>query len=276
MQPSPRRQKEDMAVQYKKFDDVAAKKIGYYVYALRDPRDGVVFYVGKGVGNRWHAHIIDARKKNNDETLKLARIRDIEASGHQVDAFVIRHGIESEKVAYEVEASVVHMLRLLEKSGHSAGIDLTNIAETHHPERGLADVRLAQTLYNAPRAPEIEVPCALFKVSQLWYPDMADEELRQAVLGWWTARNVLKRKDKAQYAFAVSRQIIRGVYRIEPSMWRERRRGDRGWHKDDAKSPRWGFPECVSAPEMSDFLNTSVAHLYKRGDANVVRFLHCD
>jgi len=30
----------------------AARKLGRYVYAYIDPRDGAVFYVGKGVGTR--------------------------------------------------------------------------------------------------------------------------------------------------------------------------------------------------------------------------------
>ena len=33
---------------YQKFDDIAAERVGFYVYALQDPRDGVIFYVGKG------------------------------------------------------------------------------------------------------------------------------------------------------------------------------------------------------------------------------------
>ena len=32
-----------------------AAVLRYYVYALRDPRDGKVFYVGKGVGDRINA-----------------------------------------------------------------------------------------------------------------------------------------------------------------------------------------------------------------------------
>ncbi len=53
------------------FDDLAARKIGWYVYTLRDPRNNRVFYVGKGVENRWFDHIKEARAKINEPKLKL-------------------------------------------------------------------------------------------------------------------------------------------------------------------------------------------------------------
>ena len=34
----------------------AEEQLGYYVYALRNPLDGKVFYIGKGVGRRVLAH----------------------------------------------------------------------------------------------------------------------------------------------------------------------------------------------------------------------------
>ena len=37
-----------------------ADVLNHYVYALRDPRDGQVFYDGKGVGGRIFAHIAAA------------------------------------------------------------------------------------------------------------------------------------------------------------------------------------------------------------------------
>jgi hypothetical protein len=260
---------------YQKFDDIAAKKIGFYVYALRDPRDGVVFYVGKGVKNRWHEHILNANSKNDDQSLKLERIRNIEQSGNDVDAFIIRSGIQTEKAAYDVEAAVIHAYRLLEKSGNSQGVELTNIAEVHHPEKGLANVRVAQTLFNAPQAPMIDFPCALFRIPRLWYPDMPAEELKEATSGWWAKQNVKNGKKSARFAFSVSRGIIRGVFTIEESLWRERREPDRNWEHDLGKSPRWGFPDCVVAPQMDHFLNTSVKHLFKPGEASAVKFLNC-
>ena len=161
---------------YAKFDDIASREIGWYVYALRDPRDGVVFYVGKGRANRWFDHIQEARVRVDSPHLKLAKIREIEAAGESVDAFIVRRGLTSEKVAYEVEAAVIHALRLLGKSPRFTAAELTNIAEVHYPERGLADVRVVQSMLNAPRAPEIDVPCGLFRIPRLWFPEMSDED----------------------------------------------------------------------------------------------------
>ena len=260
---------------YQKFDDIAATKVGYYVYALRDPRDKSIFYVGKGIKNRWYDHILEARSSTDNESLKLTRIREIEAAGLEVDAFLVRHGIPTEKAAYDIEAAIIHAYRLLEVSGVNPGVELTNLAEVHNPDRGLTNVRIAQTLFNAPPAPPITVPCVFLRIPQLWYPDMSDEQLRQATLGWWSRKEVINGKEKAQYAFALKDRIIRGIYKIDPSMWRERIEGDRDWKVDLGKEPRWGFPDCFPAPEMSHYLNTSVNHLYKTGNASAARFLNC-
>lgn len=260
---------------YKKFDSLAAEKIQWYVYALRDPRNKEVFYVGKGKDNRWFHHIKSAQEQHDDPSLKIQRIRDIEAAGYAVDPFIIRSGIKSESHAYDIEAAVIHAYELLKRAEVPLPVDLTNLVDGHHSERGLASISAMQSLLNAPAAPEIEVPVGLFKIGVLWYPDMTDEDVRQATLGWWPSSKVKKGKSRAEYAFGVSKGIIRGIYKIDPSMWRERVEGDRDWEKDLGKKPRWGFPECTPAPEMSHYLNTSVKHLFKKGDQNPVKFLNC-
>ncbi len=42
-----------------------AAVLRYYVYALSDPRNGRVFYIGKGIGDRINAHTRDAGKTPN-------------------------------------------------------------------------------------------------------------------------------------------------------------------------------------------------------------------
>lgn len=51
----------------------------FYVYELVDPRDGVVFYVGKGKGPRINHHEAEARR--GKQSRKCDRIRAIHAAG---------------------------------------------------------------------------------------------------------------------------------------------------------------------------------------------------
>ena len=95
-----------------------AEKIRYYVYALRDPRDGRVFYVGKGRGGRINAHLREAGKDKGgrinshlreagkdqeSERQKLRRINEIESSGHEIELLFLRTEIEDEDRAFMVE-----------------------------------------------------------------------------------------------------------------------------------------------------------------------------
>lgn len=76
------------------------ERIGFYVYLLIDPRDREVFYVGKGAGNRCFAHLTEARKTQADSAgdySKLARIREIEATGEYVWIDVLRHGLSERR-----------------------------------------------------------------------------------------------------------------------------------------------------------------------------------
>lgn len=75
----------------------------YYVYELIDPRDGQVFYIGKGKGRRRHDHERDARKGVHSR--KCERIRSIFADGMAVrHRIVSRHDDENEALQAEADA----------------------------------------------------------------------------------------------------------------------------------------------------------------------------
>jgi hypothetical protein len=74
----------------------------FYVYTLTDPRDGVVFYVGKGTGYRRHAHLADARAGRVNNAEKFDRICDILSDGLKPIAEIVSDGLaEDEAFAQE-------------------------------------------------------------------------------------------------------------------------------------------------------------------------------
>ena len=251
------------------FSPVVAERIGWYVYALVDPRDQSVFYVGKGTGNRVFAHAAAAADLAEEATAKLDRIRAIHEAGRDVECFIIRHGIDSERQAYEIEAAVIDTFRLLAPDLNTDRFQLTNAVLGHrHALKGLAHASQVASLYDAPEAPPFDEPVLLLKIPGLWTPRMSASELYEATRGWW--RIGPDRRAAARYACAVNKSVIRAVYRIDS--WRERREGDRDWQHDAGKPARWGF-DGVPAPEMDRYVDTSVAHLFKRGEADPVKLI---
>ena len=62
----------------------------HYVYELRDPRNGIAFYVGKGQGDRAHQHqreVLSGRAKSN--SAKIAKIVEILEAGLQTEVVIL-------------------------------------------------------------------------------------------------------------------------------------------------------------------------------------------
>ncbi len=102
------------------FDEIQQSELGKYVYALIDPRDSKIFYVGQGTSNRVFDHFNDADKLNPQKidlrkaSKKLLRILDIWENDLDVDWIIIAYGldksVEDLDLASRLESGVYHCL----------------------------------------------------------------------------------------------------------------------------------------------------------------------
>jgi len=96
----------------REFDDLQKKRLGLYVYALRDPRDEKLFYVGQGERDRVLSHFKEAENALNGGKVlegsrsKIARILDIWSTDQDVEWVIIAHGLKNREIANYIESSV--------------------------------------------------------------------------------------------------------------------------------------------------------------------------
>lgn len=100
----------------RRFDDNQIRELGNYVYALRDPRDNKVFYVGQATReNRLFSHFLEAERylQGNENLLspKVLRITEIWAAEEDVDWFILAHGINGETNCLDaIESAAIDLL----------------------------------------------------------------------------------------------------------------------------------------------------------------------
>jgi hypothetical protein len=99
------------------FDTLQIERLDKYIYALRDPRDKKVFYVGQGTGNRVFDHFNEADATNKESinlqivSSKTLRILDIWKHEEDVDWIILAYNLpSSEFTADFVEAAIYDAL----------------------------------------------------------------------------------------------------------------------------------------------------------------------
>jgi uncharacterized protein len=173
------------------------QKLGHYVYLYVDPRTDLVFYVGKGQGNRALAHLDRAI----NPAVCLA-IRQIHQAGFKVRIDILKHGL-SLKEALETEAAAIEAygLRTLKNSVRG------------HLGESTGRVRLSDLVrYYEPRKAVLEEPCILIRINQTYKPGMSALELYEATRGIWRiSRETAKH---ARYALAVYDSSVLEAYEL--------------------------------------------------------------
>jgi len=97
------------------FDEKQKEVLGKYIYALRDPRDNKIFYVGQGDNDRIFDHFKEAddylKKNKRKKSKKIERILEIWENESEVDWFIISHNlINDQNISDVVESAVYNSL----------------------------------------------------------------------------------------------------------------------------------------------------------------------
>ena len=231
----------------KQFSQAVCEKIGYYVYVLKDPRNSEIFYIGKGKGNRVFQHVACALETEDDSD-KLNLIREILNEGKNVEYYILRHGLATEKDALEIESACIDLI----------GLDnLTNEIKGHNSwESGMKTADEIVQHYDA-KAITITEPTIIININKLYKRFMKDNELYNTTRSSWKLGS---KKNEAKYVIAAYRGLVREVYKIN------------SWNQ---VGDRWEFTGEVAKKEVRDkYLNQSLENYTKKGSQNPIKYTY--
>jgi hypothetical protein len=187
------------------------EKLGNYVYALCDPRDGnKIFYIGRGKDDRVLQHEWDAAKDGNT-TAKLDLIREIQATGVEVEKVILRYGM-TQTQAIVVEATLIDALLYF-------GASLKNLvrgAEVASGLRRLNDLRVE----HAARPLEVDRDTVIVSINQTWNAKADDAALWEMSRRWWQSRPDQPSGRpffRSSLLLSVADNLVRGAWALDPN-----------------------------------------------------------
>lgn len=246
-----------------RFTEAACKQLKYYVYIYIDPRDEVVFYVGKGLGNRCFSHL-----KSVGESDKVQRIADIRKAGTKPRIEILKYGL-SEREALLVEATAIDLLKI---------DNLTNGMRGHGSRVGSrAGVeQLIATLDPRPIDITPSHAVVLININNTYNYGMLPMHLYDVTRSAWVVS--LRSAERAKYAMSVFRGVVREVYEIAhwlPDGSTFRSDGvDRG--RSTQPDRRYEFVGTLADDDIRRrYIDRSVAHYFSKGAQNPIKYVNC-
>ncbi len=204
-------------------DRVIEDRLGSYVYMLRDPRNGKVFYVGKAGGHDGQGNTRPDRHLNEtDKALKSRKrlsekqqiINEIWKKNRDPVLAIVRRQLDSSGIAFEVEAALIEVLQLLKQAEG-------NKVSGHDSERGLLIGPEIDVVGARPVNPKHEIDDVwLFNISKTVG---RGKDPCDAVRGNWA----IGMPDSTGFAVGLVRGVSRVVCRIDRWLESEKRRSGR-------------------------------------------------
>lgn len=141
----------------RKFSPGISDKLGQYVYALRDPRDNKIFYIGEGKAERVFSHFYEADQAiqgNSSWSSKLRRIVEIWEAGLDVKWWIVRHNLQTAENTvvdvFDIEAALIDILEISQN-----GPALNDIAGHRNAVRGMLSEETVNALATRGVNPDI-------------------------------------------------------------------------------------------------------------------------
>ena len=247
------------------FKQSVIEALAYYVYALVDPRDNRIFYIGKGKENRVFQHA-EAAIVDKTHDLKLDTIRSIKSEGKEVIHYIIRHNLE-EKEALIVESTLIDMLTY-SKFNHSN--QLTNLIAGHHQwDEGIKSIDEINAIYDCSKINVKEGDNILMvNLNQSYNQSKAKGVFKRFDIYESTRKYWLISSNKASdidYVLGVYKGIVRCVIKVES--YKFVRQAENG--------TLFSKPRCCFEGEISPdslYMNTDVSD-YPFGTGGAIRYI---
>ena len=235
-----------------KFSNAAAEGLGYYVYCLVDPRNKEIFYIGKGKGNRVFDH-----EKQAENSAKVARIREIEKVGQQVEKYIIRHSLETEQVAFTVEAALIDLLAANIWSSRA----LLNEVKGHHSfEYGMKSVAEVENFFSDEKLniDDIKEKVLIININKKYQYSCENNVIYEATRSAWRLSE--KNTKVVELVFSEYKGIIRAVFKPEKWIFNKVRN-------------RWEFLGKDVSSEYPQYMHKQNC-LKKKGQQNPIMYVN--
>lgn len=242
------------------FGPIVKEKLGLYVYALRDPRDRKIFYVGKGKDDRVFQHFNEAEKMASLSISQLSsktlRILDIWNNEEDVEWLIIAHNVSDTDTAEIIESAAYDAL------GQSQNGEPVN--ENHTPRSSLLlpdDIEaLSAQRINPSRPFETVFVFPVHNALNL------GKDIYNATRAAWKVTPHFQKLDS--YAVGLQYSISKGSYKIND--WQE----IPGVNKHEFFAPNHPDPKTVNELINSNWTRITAAAkgFWQRGNYIVVEF----
>ncbi len=197
-------------INMEKFDLKTKKALGHYVYALIDPFTDKIFYVGKASGNN---RVFDHLKSSKLESEKNKKIKEIRSKNVDPKIEILRYGLDSEEIAFEVEASIIDTLGVA---------NLTNVVRGHKIEKGRLRLDEVKRLYGSDpvNLDTIKEKYMTFFINKTYSTNLSEIEIYDATRQFWTnvsrEKRTKNKNGKLEYSVALSiyDSVVVRVYSI--------------------------------------------------------------